>query len=65
MWGREGDGFQVRYGQRLVRARQVTPIINAKTTMWEGLRNKKVKKKRSPSTSPMANPFGETIRGLA
>jgi hypothetical protein len=44
-WGGEVDGSQVRYGQRLARARQVTPIISAKSTMWEGLRNKKVKKR--------------------
>src|SRR5947209_20239171 len=60
-WGREGDGFQVRYGQRLARARQVTAIISATFTTWEGLRNKKVKKTRSPSPSPMALPFEERI----
>src|SRR5436305_13325739 len=45
-WGREVDGFQVRYGQRLARAPHVTPIVSALFTPLSGSRNETVKKKR-------------------
>src|SRR5947209_18124714 len=32
IWGRKGDGSQVRYGQRLARTAHVTPIVNAVRT---------------------------------
>jgi len=31
-WGREGDGSQMRYGQRLARAALVTPMASAGST---------------------------------
>src|SRR5436305_3264493 len=69
-WGREEDESQVRYGQKLARAAHVTPMLSAVRTsnaLRTSLRrtNKTVRKKRSPSASPIALPFQETIRGLA
>src|SRR5947207_2353845 len=68
-WGREGDGTQVRYGQRIARAAQVTPIVSAARTSSAACTsfpaNKAVKKKRSPSVSPIALCLRETMPGFA
>ena len=62
--GLEGEGFQMRYGQRLASVAQVRPMTSE--LIKEELNRKKVTKKiSSPSPSPMPLPLHDTRDGLA
>src|SRR5438067_3834572 len=62
-WGLEGEGFQMRYGQRLASVAQVRPMTSE--LIKEELRRKKVtKKSSSPSPSPMLLPLHDMRDGL-
>ena len=62
--GLEGEGFQMRYGQRLASVAQVRPMTSE--LIKEELRRKKVtKKSSSPSPSPMPLPLHDMRDGLA
>src|SRR5213082_2658983 len=62
--GLEGEGFQMRYGQRLASVAQVRPMAS-ELIKEELSRKKATKKSSSPSPSPMQLPLHDTRDGAA